>query len=256
MRLKNFYFLILIALFSCGKRNLAYFSDIGEQSQYKEKIVNFTEPKIQPDDLLSISISSLSPEANALFNKTFHTTASNTRSSGITSSAADGYLVDKDGFIEFPVVGKIKLTGLTKREAQQTIQKELQNYLKEPTVNIRYMNFRVTVLGEVKNPSTFIIPSEKINVLEALGMAGDMTPYGKRERVLLIREREGVRTIDRIDLSQKETLNSPNFYLQQNDVIYVEPNGAKVAQSTVDTRIISLGFAAASTLTLIIWRLF
>lgn len=251
------YLLVLLSLISCGKRNLAYFSDIGEQGRYKENINNYSEPKIQPDDLLNISISSLSPEANALFNKTvFATTSTKTSATAPGGGSNEGYLVDRDGFIEFPVLGKLKLSGLTKREAQEMINTKLQEYLKEPTVNIRYMNFRVTVLGEVKNPSTFVIQSEKINVLEALGMAGDMTPYGRRERVLLIRERGGVRSIDRIDLSKKGILNSPEFYLQQNDVIYVEPNSAKVAQSTIDTRFISLFLAATSTVSIILWRLF
>ncbi|WP_162053463.1 polysaccharide biosynthesis/export family protein [Pontibacter pamirensis] len=255
MRLNILYLLVLLSFSSCGKRNLAYFSNIGEQGRYKEDIVNFKEPRIQPDDLLSINISSLSPEGNALFNKTVFTTAS-TRSSDVASANInDGYLVDRDGFIEFPVLGKINLGGMTKREAQEMLNRRLQEYLKEPTVNIRYLNFRITVLGEVKNPSTFTIQSEKINVLEALGMAGDMTSFGRRERVLLIRERGGVRSIDRIDLSKKEILNSPDFYLQQNDVIYVEPNGAKVAQSTIDTRFISIFLAATSTVSLILWRL-
>lgn len=258
MKIKSLYYLILLTLFSCSNRNLAYFSDLRQVPEYEEKIVNLSEPKIQADDLLSITISSLSADAGALFSKGTIAQVSNPSATGIPGSKATGdfgYLVDKDGNIDLPVLGKIKLGGLTKQEATEKIVTQLRDYVKEPTANIRFLNFRVTVVGEVSRPSTFIIPSERLNVIEALGMAGDMTPFGRRDNVLIIREESGTRKLARLDLNSKATFSSPYFYLQQNDVVYVEPNKSKVTQSTIDTRFISLTFAAISTLSLIFWRL-
>jgi polysaccharide export outer membrane protein len=250
--------LLLIA--SCNSsKDLAYFGDLEEQGLYKEKITNSSVPRIQPDDILSISISSLNPEANAMFNREASYTSISSRSnisSNYSRSGDEGYLVDNEGFVDFPVLGKVKLAGLTKQEAKALLYKELQDYLKEPTVNIRFLNFRVTVIGEVKNPATFTIPSEKVNILEALGMAGDMTAFGRRENVLLIREEGGVRTMTRLNLKSKETLKSPYFYLQQNDVVYVEPNKVKDAQATTNTRFFSILIATTSLITVIISRLF
>lgn len=255
MRVNVLHLLILLMLVSCGKKNLAYFSDLDDQREYKETITNFSEPKIQPDDLLSISVGSLSSDANVLFNRGVLTPVGS-NSSGTNSKGEEGYLVDKYGFIEFPVLGKVKVGGLTKQEAKDKLVAELDNYLKRPTATIRFMNFRVTVVGEVNKPSTFTIPSEKVNVLEALGMAGDMTQFGKRDNVLIIREEGGVRKMARINLMSTEAMKSPYFYLHQNDVIYVEPNKARDSQATIDTRLVSLSLAVISTVTLIIWRLF
>lgn len=251
-----FYLLSLFTLFSCNKRNLAYFSDVPEQAVYREKITNTIEPTIQADDILGITVSSSNPESNLLFN-TSGGVRSAARSIGYEENAVNaGYLVDPGGFIDFPVLGRVKVGGLTKQQAKAKLISELNKYVKDPTVNIRFLNFRVTVIGEVKNPSTFTIPSEKINILEALGMAGDMTPYGQRGNVLLIREEEGVRSLTRVNLNSKDVLNSPNFYLRQNDVIYVEPNKIKEAQATTNTRIISYVLAAVSLTSIILRRLY
>ncbi len=245
----------MLFLFSCTtSKELTYFSDLPETTEYSENITNNKEPKIQPDDLLSITISSLNPEANALFNKGVMLSAGNAGAAG-TSKDEEGYLVDSNGFIELPVLGKVKVGGLTKQEAKAMLVKNLNNYLKEPSVYIRYMNFRVTVVGEVKNPATFTIPSEKINVLEALGLAGDMTAYGIRDNVLLIREENGVRKAARLNLKSKALLSSPYFYLQQNDVVYVEPNKVRTIQATTNTRNITLLFSLISVTTLIVSRL-
>lgn len=252
------YFLSLFTLASCSKQNLAYFNDLPEQSTFKEQIKNITEPAIQPDDILSITVNSLNQQSNALFNKEVVDPAGRSVAyAGSNNYIADaGYLVDQEGFIDFPVLGRIKLSGLTKQQAKDELIKRLKNYLKEPTVNIRFLNFRVTVIGEVDRPSTLTIPSEKINVLEALGMAGDMTVYGKRENVLVIREAGGIRTMTRLDLTKKDAFNSPYFYLKQNDVVYVEPNKLRQSVATTDTRFVTIALAATSTITLVIWRLF
>ncbi len=233
---KLFYVILLLFSFSCkSSRNLVYFSDLQENSDQSVNIANTIDPKIQPDDLLSITVSTLNPESNALFNSgILLPTITNGNVNG--NAIKEGYLVDKNGFISFPVLGQIKLAGLSKEEATKKMISELKRYIKgEPIVNIRYLNFKVTVIGEVTRPTTLTVPTEKINILEALGMAGDMTVYGKRENVLIIREKEGKRTITRINLNDKETLNSPYFYLQQNDVVYVEPDKSRYRAAQANT---------------------
>ena len=258
----NFFFLsaLLLLFASCSKRNLAYISDIQGTEAYTEKITNTRPAIIKPDDLLGITVSSLNPEANAVFNKgSFPTASTKSAYSPTTGRVADtegqGYLVDEDGYIDFPVLNKVKLGGLTRKEAQEKLTLELQKYLKDPTVNLRHLNYRITVIGEVNRPSTFTIPNERINILEALGMAGDMTAYGKRENVLLIREVAGERTVTRLNLNGSEILNSPYFYLQQNDVVYVEPVEAKATQASNTTRNISLILSAASVIAIILTRI-
>jgi len=141
------------------------------------------------------------------------------------------YTVDNNGEIILPMLGKVKVAGLTRVEAIEKIRSELGQYIKDPGVNINFNNFRVSILGEVARPGSFIMPTERVTVLEALGMAGDLTIRGVRENVMLIREVDGQKTIHRLDLTKQNTLNSPYYYLAQNDVIYVEPNKAQINNS-------------------------
>lgn len=192
---------------------------------------------IEENDLLSIVVSSVNPEAAEIFNISNKTTAQSSTISGTTAQVA-GYLVDVDGFIRFPVLGKIKASGKTKKMLREEITSELETrkLLIEPIVDIRYLNFKVSVLGEVKNPTVLTIPDEKISILEALGLAGDITIYGNRENVVLIREEEfGVKKFKRIDLTSNDIFDSPYYYLKSNDVIYVEANKSKVASSSTAT---------------------
>jgi polysaccharide export outer membrane protein len=146
----------------------------------------------------------------------------------------EGYLVDKNGEINFPVLGRVKVGGLTRAAASDTLQSILgREYVKDPTVNIRFMNFKITLIGEVVRPSTVTIPTEKINIVEALSLAGDLTVVGKRENVLIIREKDGVRKFIRVDLNDKNLVASPNYYLQQNDIVYVEADKFKAAQASL-----------------------
>ena len=238
---------LLLTFTACSKRNLVYFSDLQTSSKNETPIQNYIQPKIQPDDLLSISVSSLNAESNMLFNNVI-LPPTNSTSGIIASKVNEGYLVDKGGAINFPVIGKVTLAGLTKEEATEKMINEIKTHVKNPIVNIRFLNFKVTVIGEVNTPSTFEINSEKINVLEALGLAGDMTQFGNRDNVLIIREKDGVRTTARINLNNKEVLNSPYFYLQQNDIIYVEPaNKTKVAQTNPGNRFIPIWASLITT---------
>jgi polysaccharide export outer membrane protein len=245
---------LLFLLSACGStRNLVYFSDLNSASKFTEEIKNKVEPKIQPDDQLSIVVTSLNPESNMLFNSGVMPSTNASAVGGTsTSHANEGYLVDKNGFINFPVLGKVELAGLTKEQATTKMTAEITKNIKNPIVNIRFLNFRITVIGEVNRPSTFIVPSERINVLEAIGLAGDLTPYGKRENILIIREQNGVRTATRVDLASKNILNSPDFYLQQNDVLYIEPAKIKALQGGTGTFYLSLATASVSILSLLV----
>ena len=243
-----------MAFTSCNRRNLAYFSDLQGQSTYTEKVSNATEPKIKPDDLLSITVTSINPEANMLFNQGVIASEGNVGTGGVDKST-QGYVVNSEGLINLPMLGKVELGGLTKEEATLKITEALEEYLKEPIVNIRYLNYRITVIGEVNRPSTFTVPTEKINLLTALGMAGDLTVYGKRENILIIREEGGERTMTRVNLNNKDILDSPYFYLQQNDVVYVEPVETKADQASLTRSNLSIALAAASVLAIIITRI-
>lgn len=252
-----FYFFCLLLLSSCTKRNLAYFSDLEGHDVYTENVQKVSSPKIKPDDVLEIIVSSLNPEANSLFNMGTMPNVANANANAGSYSATNqmGYLVDHEGYIEYPVLGRIQLGGLTKEEAKQVLQEKISAFLKDPIINIRFQNYRITVIGEVNRPSTFIMPSEKTSVLTALGMAGDMTNYGKRDNVLIIREEDGIRTMTRINLNEKDVLNSPYFYLQQNDIVYVEPVKSRGPEYGNNLRIISIVVSIASVVSLLLIRL-
>lgn len=244
---------LLVACACRPGRNLVYFSDLNEEVTFLAPVDNTAEPRIQPNDQLGISLSSLSPESNVLFNTGAPLPA---RNAGLGAAVApgrttDGYVVDKNGEINFPVMGKVALGGLTKKEATDRMTLQFAKYVKKPVVNLLFLNFKVTVIGEVNHPSSFTVPSERLNVLEALGLAGDMTALGRRENVLILREKNGTRSTIRLNLNRKETLNSPYFYLQQNDIVYVEPdNRAKVAQVSATTRYLPVVAAALAAVAL------
>jgi polysaccharide export outer membrane protein len=188
------------------------------------------DPVIQKGDLLSISVSSLSTEVTNIFNAP-NTPSSTSYVPGSSLSQAVGYLVSPEGFIDFPILGKLKVAGSGKEALKDTIAKQLidKKLLFDPVVTVRYLNFHVTVLGEVNKPGLVIVPNEQGTLLEAIGMAGDLTIFGKRDNVLLLRKDEGKQIVRRLDLNSKEILTSPYYYLKSNDVIYVQPDKNKVA---------------------------
>lgn len=255
--MKNLIIIIFITILSssCSQRNLVYFSDIGSDSVYKTRIDSLVQQRIQEDDLLSITVTSLNAESNLLFNAGVLMPSGQNANTVVSTPINENYLVDKDGFINYPVIGQINLKGLTKLEAVNKMALLLEEYVQDPIINIRLMNFKVTVIGEVQKPSTFIIPTEKVTILEALGLAGDMTAFGRRENVLVVREKEGVRSTTRLNLNDKEVLSSPYYYLQQNDVIYVEPYKTKAIQSDTNPRTIAFLSSLLSIATLLIIQL-
>jgi polysaccharide export outer membrane protein len=249
--MKSWILVCVVLLMGCSKRNLVYFSDISETDVYSVKIPEMIQPKIQKDDLLKITVSSLSEESNLLFNAGVMKSGSDVRLTADQRALNEGYLVDDTGHINFPVLGKIKLEGLTKAEAIEEMSFQLREYVKDPIVNIRFINFKITVIGEVNRPSTLVVTTEKVSVLEALGLAGDMTMYGKRENVLIIREVDGVREATRVNLNSKEFLQSQFYYLKQNDVVYVEPDKIKAVQASTNQRSLTvLGISTSLLLAL------
>ncbi|WP_158093912.1 polysaccharide biosynthesis/export family protein [Algoriphagus ratkowskyi] len=219
-------------------------SNLDIDENFQTAIEQDRQVKIQSGDLLRISLSSLQPEMNAMFNDP--STDLDFNRSVINSINAEGFLVDETGQINIPVVGKLKLDGLSKSQATLLIEKGIEEYIVDPVVTIQFANFKITVIGEVKNPSTFYVPSENLNIFEALGLAGDMTEFGHREDVRLIRESDGIRSVTTLDLNDKDLLKSPYYILKQNDIIYVQPDKMKsVKVSTNERGMVFLSLAVA-----------
>jgi len=244
----------MMVMSSCAKRNLTYFKDIGEEQDYVLDNGPFEEPKIVSGDLLDIRVSTLSPESNVLFNYGIVSTDKSGESQIVQDPIVRGYMVDPDGNIEFPTLGTIKMGGLSREEAKVFLKNELASLVIDPKIEIRFLNFKVTVIGEVNRPSSFVVPTERITVLEALGLAGDMTAYALRENVLLIRETPEGKVIHRFDIGKKEILSSPFYYLKQNDVIYVEADKKKLNQANVNPTTIAVATIASSLVVALIFN--
>jgi polysaccharide biosynthesis/export protein len=257
-------FLILIVcshlLTGCVQtKQLAYFQ--GETSRV-DTLTAATRyvPKIQPGDVLSVQVSSLNPEASSFFNPYSALAIADrggmptTPTNATPLPAQNGYLVDNTGTIELPVLGKMNVAGQTTSQVKDRLRESLKEYLKEPTVNIRNLNFRISVMGEVLRPSLFTIPNEQITLLEALSLAGDVTIYGRRENVLIIREENGKRTFSRVDLTRRDLFSSPNYYLHPNDVVYVEPGKARAATADRTNQLLPIVLSGLSFLAIIASR--
>ncbi|MFB9057621.1 polysaccharide biosynthesis/export family protein [Mariniflexile ostreae] len=218
---------LMVATSCKSKKDIVYFQNVKDF----ETIVDTEtfEPRFKINDIVSIYVSTFNLEATRPFNLVKNT--------GSTGQEID-YLVDMDGNIDYPVLGKIKLLGLTVEEAKELLKEKLsKDYLKDPVINIRILNFRVTVAGEVRTPGVYVVSGERITILEALGLAGDLTIKGRRDNVLVVRDFAGTKTYTRVDLTSKELFNSPVYYLTQNDYIYVEPNNSAISGASGDLRI-------------------
>lgn len=223
------FILISMIVVSCASRkNIVYLQDVNGGS-IEGKMY---ETKFKPDDLLIIFVSSKDPEASTPFNLELVINPQST-SGMVGQRQQQYYLVDNNGEIDFPVLGKIKVAGLTRPEFVKFLKTKLSEFVEDPVINIRIMNYKVSVFGEVQRPGSFTIPSERITLLDAVSLAGDFTIYGSRKNVLLIRERNGKKISQRIDLTKSNFINSEYYYLEQNDVVYVEPNNTKVNSSVV-----------------------
>jgi polysaccharide export outer membrane protein len=223
------YFLLLVlisSLFSCAtKKQILYFQDVDSLDQ---AAINQTfEPIIEPNDILHISLSSIDKEVILPFQRI--TGLENNL--GNDNAGLQGYLVDGNGMIRFPVVGDVEVGGKTRGDVERAIKTRLSEYVKDVVVDVRIMNFKVTVLGQVNNPGVFSVKDERITLPEAIGLAGDLTLDGKRNEVVVVREENGKRKVGRIDLTQTDFFNSPFYFLKQNDVVYVEPSLKGVKKS-------------------------
>jgi len=227
--------LIAIALFSScvSSKKIAYFQDIQSINQAKlENAVPFAEPTIQPDDILSINVFTLNPQSGAIVNQAAtNNILGGSANTAVAAQLVSGFLVDRNGDVELSLIGKVKVAGLTTYQARELVREKASVFYKEPNVQLRFANFKVSVLGEVNTPSTYTLPNEKVTILDALSLAGDLTIYGRRENVLIVRDNNGKKEFSRLDLNSSNIFNSPFYYLKQNDVIYVEPNKRKVSAS-------------------------
>lgn len=250
-------FLLLLVLNSCStSKRITYFQDLRPgESEYTVAVP--AEIRIQPEDKLSILVNSQDQRLTNLFNLPIVSQQIGQESTQGTSRGVSGYTVDSDGNIDFPVLGAIHVEGMTRQEIAAHIKQELKSHdlIKDPVVTVEFMNLSVSVIGEVGRPGRYSIDKDHLTLLEALGMAGDLTIYGKREKVMVLRNENGKQRVYGVNLCSAEHLySSPAYYLQQNDVIVVEPNDTRARQSTVNgnnVRSTSFWISLASLLTTI-----
>lgn len=236
--------MVSMIISSCvSRKEMVYFQDI-EQLRKSEMRRSGNNLEIQPDDVLTIRVSAPEQEAALPFNLT-KSIASQERIMGEVE--LETYLVSNEGTIEFPVIGTLEVKGLTNIELGKKIQDEINEYVKDPIVNVRIMNFQISVLGEVNNPGTFSIEDDHISLSKALSMAGDLTIFGKRDNILVMGEEGDHKTYAYLDLTDANVVNSPHYYLRQNDVVYVEPRGTR-RQTAGSTGLASTYLSIASVL--------
>lgn len=238
-----------VILFSAcnSTKEVVYLQDVIPLKQ--QDIERKYEVFIHEDDLLSIMVNSKDPELALPFNMPLITYQIGSESSG--QQRVLGYLVDTNGDIDFPILGKLHVAGLSRLELRDLIKEKLisGDYIKDPVVTVQFLNYKVSVMGEVARPGSFTITGDRITLLEALSMAGDLTIYGRRDRVAVIREENGKRTILFHDLRSSDIFTSPCYYLQQNDIVYVEPNKAKAGQRDINqNNSVSVWLSAVSVL--------
>jgi len=230
----RFFLISILALFivsSCvSRKKIIYFQD----ELLSDALKASTPPQLiyKSGDILTINVSAYAQETVAPFNLTVSPNIPNNPSGLQGNMQLQPYIVDYKGDIEFPVLGTIKVAGLTRNQLTTILTQRIKEYADDPLVNIRLTNFTITILGEVSNPGTFIIEDEQVTIVEALGLANDLTIFGKRKNIRLIRDVNGEKKFAEIDLTSINTVNSPIYYLQQNDVIYVEQNRSKIRSST------------------------
>lgn len=245
---------LLLATASCSTyKKINYLQDVVPDKA--ERIAINKGILIQPKDMISIVVSSRNPELALMFNlPVISYQAGSEVVSGQGTQRLLGYVVDNDGNIDFPVLGLIKAAGMTRWELANEIKSMIieQNYIKDPVVTVEFMNFKISVMGEVTAPGTYTIEGDKITLLQALSLAKDLTIFGRRDNVSVIREQDGERVIYQVDLRSVSLFESPAYYLQQNDIVYVEPNKVRAGQSTINennVKSVSLWVSVGSFLT-------
>lgn len=244
--------MLALALASCNtSKKIVYFQDI--QVNRPEAITEARDITVQPKDQISILVSSKDPQLAALFNlpRVQYRVGDNNMQN--TNGDVSGYTLDTEGYIDFPVLGRLYVAGMTKSEIASYIKKRLmdENLINDPVVTVEFMNLYYSILGEVNSPGKYMITKDQITLLEAISMAGDLTIYGKRNAVFVVREEDGQRVTHWVDLRTQDLFHSPVYYLKQNDVIYVQPNKVRAGQSTINensVKSVSLWISIASFL--------
>ena len=224
--------LILGLSLSCAsKRDIIYLQDLDQKDMVAQSdLVHFNAPTLKPDDRITINISSINPEAARPFN--LYITSFNTGGvSALSQQQQQSYLVDLNGYIFFPQLGKISVLGKTRIQLEKYMENKLRPFIPDVKANIQLVNFRISILGEVRRPGQYIIDRDKVSIIQAIGLAGDLTIHGKRHDIMVVRENNNKLTYYNLDLTEKSIVNSPAFYLQQNDVIYIAPNKPQVNAS-------------------------
>lgn len=255
--------LLFLSLYSCEVQRVAYFQDVKDSTTAKKVLQTVTPSAafVRIDDVLNITIQTLDPSANSVLNQ-----GNLNINSGAVSGMGDrnanqstvaGYLVDKDGYVHLPYIGDVLVKDLSTQQVKELVTQKISVYFKDPVVNVRFTNYKITVLGEVRNPTTFLIPNENPTIFDALGLAGDITLAGRRDNVMLIRSaEEGKKEIVRINLDSTSAISSPYFYLKPNDVLYVEPTEDKVVgESNYRIRDIAIISSFISLMIVIVARL-
>lgn len=262
MRFVYFFSLCLLMCSCVQHRQLVNFNQGPLPFNKAEAIVNSIDLTIQPEDLLQINLSSFDPKAIAAFGAQSGSSTQqnnglmqqNTNGTGVNSlELFTGYFVDRAGFIDYPVIGRVKVGGMTLGVAHDTLLNRILPLVNDAVINIRFLNLKITVLGEVAHPGLVRLSNKRVTVLEAIGMAGDLSPYADRANILMVREKDGQRQYIQLNLQDPGIFASPYFYLEQNDFIYVQPTKAKVGGITDQTsRFLTFGSAGLSLVTLII----
>lgn len=258
--LKIYLFLsFLFVITSCvDQKKYIYFQKNANQSDTISTVKAYV-PRIQNGDVLSIPISSLSPAASSFFNPFSGSTlsADNTTAAvpAASQSVGTGFLVDAAGTIELPIVGTVKVGGLTTSEARDTIKNRLKFYLKEPTVNVRFLNYKISVMGEVARPSVYVISNERVSLPEAISMAGDLTPFANHENLLIVRDNNDKKEFGRVNLNSRDIFTSPYYYLHSGDIVYVEQTKIKAQQNDPTIRILPIFLSALAALLVLLYRI-
>jgi len=248
--------LILISLSSCGSyKTVPYFQDLDHSQITSHKIENSGPITIQPADILGINVNSRNPESSSIFNYNLNRVTGNNYDLS-SANPVTGYLVNDKGEINLPLIGSLKVTGLTTFQLTEKLTTTLLTYFKDPVVNIRILNFKVSILGDVQRPNLYTLQNERTTVTQALSLAGDLNITAMRKNVVLIREEDGVRKFIPMDLTSKRIYESPYFYLKNNDEIYVQPDRTKYATVDRGYRVTTLVLSGLSIIAIVLSNLY
>lgn len=258
MQKTTIYLFLILAVFfsSCGTyKNIPYYQDLKDTTPLQEQVNNYTPLTIQPADILGINVNSRNPESSAIFNYNLNRVSGNNFDNS-PENPVTGYLVDEKGEIELPLLGLVKVAGLTTAELREKMRKLLLMYYKDPTVNIRIINFKVAIYGDVQRPDVYTLQNERTTITQALSLAGDLNITAKRKNIVLIREIDGKRNFLPVDLTSKDIFKQPYYYLKNNDEIYVTPDRTKYATVDRGYRTANLVLSGLSIIAIVLSNLY